>query len=231
VRHLDEIAAAGLTPELVSAFDLSAPGRRLLLTFDDGGRSAVDIGDALARRGWRAHFFIVTARIGTRGFVDAAGIRHLDACGHLIGSHSHTHPDIFSGLTAARMRDEWETSRDILAQILCAPCVAASIPGGDLSPSAIATAGMAGMGYVLTSEPWLEPRRIHGVWAVGRASMKAGMTPSTVRALVEFRGWRRALVERQLKVLARRSLAPLYRAYVRRTTRADITPTHASGRA
>ena len=56
--HLDRIAASGTTPSLVSTIDLTRPGRHLLLTFDDGGKSALEIGEELCRRGWRGHFFI-----------------------------------------------------------------------------------------------------------------------------------------------------------------------------
>jgi len=94
-RHLDAFAGVSLRPELVTALDLTAPGRHLVLTFDDGGKSALEVGDELARRGWRGHFFIITGRIGERTFLDAAGIRSLRRSGHIIGSHSRTHPHIF----------------------------------------------------------------------------------------------------------------------------------------
>src|SRR5207302_680738 len=47
-RNLDAIAAASCPPERVTDLDLTRPGRHVLLTFDDGGKSAVPIGDALA---------------------------------------------------------------------------------------------------------------------------------------------------------------------------------------
>ena len=45
-RNLDAIAAASCPPERVTDLDLTRPGRHVLLTFDDGGKSAVPIGDA-----------------------------------------------------------------------------------------------------------------------------------------------------------------------------------------
>src|SRR5439155_10010305 len=94
-RHLDAFAGVSLRPELVTAIDPTAPGRHLVLTFDDGGKSALEVGDALARRGWRGHFFIITSRIGERTFLDAAGIRSLRRSGQIIRTHSRTHPHIF----------------------------------------------------------------------------------------------------------------------------------------
>src|ERR1043166_6430227 len=44
-RHLERFRAGSLAPELVTAIDFTRPTRHLLLTFDDGGRSAVYVGD------------------------------------------------------------------------------------------------------------------------------------------------------------------------------------------
>jgi peptidoglycan/xylan/chitin deacetylase (PgdA/CDA1 family) len=217
-RHLEQFRAGPLAPELVTSVDFIRPARHLLLTFDDGGRSAVYIGDQLARLGWKGHFFVITGRIGQRTFLDPDQIRYLRGCGHLIGSHSHSHPDIFRELTRAAMVEEWRVSRDILEQILGEPCPVASVPGGDISPLVAASAGDAGLGYLFTSEPWLAPRRAGGCWLLGRYVVKAATSPARVRALSRFRGWRRALLVRGLKVTARRSLPPLYRLYVRWTT-------------
>src|SRR5207245_2700621 len=40
-RHLDAIGSAG-SPRLVGSLDLARPGRHLLITFDDGGKSALE---------------------------------------------------------------------------------------------------------------------------------------------------------------------------------------------
>jgi len=36
--------------------DFERPGRHVLLTFDDGGKSALYASDQLSRRGWKGHF-------------------------------------------------------------------------------------------------------------------------------------------------------------------------------
>jgi len=217
-RHLDCIADEGLVPALVSQLDFIMSGRDLLLTFDDGGLSALYAAEALARRGWRGHFFIVTGKIGERTFLDRAGIRELASAGHLVGSHSHTHPDIFRGLTRQRMFEEWRVSRTIVSDILGAPCDTASIPGGDQSPAVLASAAEAGFNYLFTSEPWLHPRSVDGCWMLGRFAVKDSLSPAHLRRLLRFRGWRRAWMVRRLKDIARRGLGPLYPLYVRRIT-------------
>jgi len=217
--HLDAIAAGPCVPEDVRDIDFTQPGRHLLLTFDDGGRSARAVADALTERGWRGHFFIVTGRIGERTFLRPSDIIAIRNAGHIIGSHSHTHPDIFRELSHERMRLEWRVSRDILTALLGEPCVTASVPGGDSSPDVLQAASDCGMRYVFTSEPLLRPYLVDRCWVLGRLALKTDVSAARVRELVAFRGWARAHLERRLKVLARLGMGPLYRMYVERSTR------------
>ena len=217
--HLDRIAAGEHHPALVTSIDLTKPGRHLLLTFDDGGKSALEIGDELCRRGWRGHFFITTSLIGRRTFLDAGEIRQLRSAGHVIGSHSHTHPDIYRELGPERMLVEWRQSSDILAQMLGEPCRAAAVPGGEISPAVLRSAGVSGLRYLFTSEPWLAPRIVGGCWVLGRYCAKASTTAGEIAELAGFKGWTSKLLVRRLKVLATRSMPSLYRMYVRRSVR------------
>lgn len=217
--QLDAIAATALRPSLATTVDLRQPGHHLFLTFDDGGRSALHVADALDRRGWKAHFFIVTERIGERTFLRGPDLRALRAAGHVVGSHSHTHPDIMSDLPRERLAAEWNLSRTVLEAHLGEACTAASVPGGDLSPAVAESAAAAGFRYLFTSEPTPRPERAGDLWLVGRVCLKRGASPETASDLVRFHGWHRARWERQLKGLARRGLAPVYRLYVRHVTR------------
>jgi peptidoglycan/xylan/chitin deacetylase (PgdA/CDA1 family) len=216
--HLDRVAPER-PPALVTQIDLTKPGRHLLLTFDDGGKSALAAAAELSRRGWKGHFFITTSLIGGRTFLDAGEIRQLRAAGHLVGSHSHTHPDIYRELDRERMLVEWRQSSDILAQILGERCVAASVPGGEISDAVLRSAGTAGLRYLFTSEPWLAPRVVGGCWILGRYCPKASTTADEIAALARFEGWTSKLLARRLKGLASRSLPFLYRLYVRRSSR------------
>jgi peptidoglycan/xylan/chitin deacetylase (PgdA/CDA1 family) len=217
-RHLDALARASRRPERVTAVDPIVPGRHVLLTFDDGGKSARYAGDELSRRGWLGHFFIITGRIGERTFLDAAGIRDLRRCGHVIGSHSHTHPDIFREQTMEQMIEQWQSSCDRLANLLGEPCTVASVPGGDVSPLVLESAGAAGLRYLFTSEPTVVPRLVSGSWVMGRFCPKVTTDPSRIRELAEFRGWGRAMLIRRLKDVVRGVLPGPYRRYVRRQT-------------
>ena len=217
-EHLDAIGSAG-TPGLITDINFALPGRHHLLTFDDGGQSAIAIGDELARRGWRGHFFVITRNIGTRRFLSVADVRYLWSCGHIIGSHSHTHPDIFRDQPRTRMDEEWRVSSDILAQLLGERCLSASIPGGDLSTVVLDSAADAGLRFLFTSEPWVSPRRVRGCWMIGRVCPTTAASVAQIAAWAQFRGWRGALLVRRIKEIARASLPTLYRQYVRVRTR------------
>ena len=97
-RHLEAIerrvgARAAGSPDPAA----SALNGGWLLTFDDGGVSAVTrIADRLEERQLRGVFFITTDRVGTPGFLSVAQVRDLGARGHVIGSHSRSHPRTLS---------------------------------------------------------------------------------------------------------------------------------------
>lgn len=218
-RHLAALAQGPLAPGLVRDIAFEDGGRHVLLTFDDGGASALYAAEQLAARGWPGHFFIVTSRIGERTFLKAGDVRTLRAAGHLVGTHSHTHPDIFRDLSPARMAEEWRVSRAILEDLLGEPCEAASVPGGDSSAAVVESVARLGLRWLFTSEPVLEPARTGGTWVLGRAILKAGDSPGLVRDLVAFRGWQRARLWRRLGGYARAVCPPLYARYVRLRTR------------
>src|SRR5438477_10577883 len=109
-RHLDAIgkALAGRTVDLV---DRASWNRRpLFLTFDDGGVSATRIAPALESRGWFGHFFITTDRVGEPAFLSRPQIQELRSRGHVIGSHSRSHPPRISQCNDAELAGEWRES-------------------------------------------------------------------------------------------------------------------------
>jgi peptidoglycan/xylan/chitin deacetylase (PgdA/CDA1 family) len=218
-RHLEQIAAVPFAPVRVTSLDLDSPGRHLLLTFDDGGKSALYAADLLSRRGWAGHFFIVTGRIGDRSFLSAADIRYLHSCGHIVGSHSHTHPNIFRELSPGEMAMEWRTSSGLLSDLLGVRCGAASVPGGEISRAVLESAPAAGFRFLFTVEPQLRPRLVNGCRILGRYLVKAATPPARVGRLARFEGWTRALAVRRIKAVARRSVPPLYRYVVARRAR------------
>jgi len=175
--HLDALAATGLEIGTAPAGEDAPP---VALTFDDGGASALLAAAALERRGWRGQFFVTSARIGTSGFLTAEQLRELVGRGHVVGSHSETHPTYMGRLTRAQLDSEWTRSRTTIGEIVGTPPRTASVPGGYLSDAVIASAAAAGYELLFTSEPTARVAREQLV-VRGRYTLWAS-TPSRVAA-------------------------------------------------
>ena len=178
VAHLDRIAqAVGAPPDVAGDLHAARGGSpSWSLTFDDGGRSAFAIGEELTRRGWRAHFFITTAMTGVEGFLDGTAIKELRGMGHVIGSHSTSHPASISDLTDAELLSEWEASVAALSDLLGEEVDTASVPGGFYKPRVAAAASQAAVRTLFTSEPVRKPRIIDDCLVVGRFSIRRHTT-------------------------------------------------------
>lgn len=159
--HLEKIRANNLKPELVTDFS-NEGNSKTFLTFDDGGKSAIVIADALEKCGWRGHFFIATDFIGSPEFLNADEIRELDKRGHVIGSHSASHPLRMSACSSVQMRDEWRKSVEKLGEILGKKVTVASVPGGQFSKEVAIAAEECGINTLFNSEP------VSSVYDVGK---------------------------------------------------------------
>ena len=178
-RHLDAIAAA-VPPGTVATIspEQHAVKPELYLTFDDGGVSASTvIAGMLEQRGWRGHFFVTTGRIGQPGFLNAEQIRNLYLSGHVIGSHSHTHPTRMAALSRAQLNEEWERSIGVLSDLLRAGVTVASVPGGYYSQQVGEAAGTAGIQALFTSEPTTKVGVLPKCLVLGRYVIQRGMGP------------------------------------------------------
>jgi peptidoglycan/xylan/chitin deacetylase (PgdA/CDA1 family) len=153
--------------------DGNAQSPRVLLTFDDGGRSALtEIAPRLEALGWRGHFFMTTSRIGTAGFLSDAELRELHARGHVVGSHSHSHPVRMSACSVDALKREWGESVARLSDILGAAVPVASVPGGYFSRVVAETACEAGVQLLFTSEPTSRPMRVGSCTVLGRYTLR-----------------------------------------------------------
>lgn len=163
--HLDAIERTGKTVGLLRPGN-STP--EVAFSFDDGGRSSLAIADALERRGWRGHFYVVTDAIGTAEFLGADEVRELDRRGHVVGSHTHSHPDGMAELSDEAIDAEWVRSRAALADLLGRAPEQAAVPGGDVSASVIRGAANAGYEVLMTSDPVESVERNGSLSVVGR---------------------------------------------------------------
>jgi peptidoglycan/xylan/chitin deacetylase (PgdA/CDA1 family) len=210
--HLDRIAADGTAVGTVGPAAGDRP--RAAQTFDDGGASALDAAAALEQRGWRGHFFVTSGRIGTPGFLTADEVRDLAARGHVIGSHSHTHPTYMGKLGRDRIADEWRRSADALGELLGEAPWSASVPGGYLTGPVIETAAAAGYGLLMTSEPTARTSERDGMTVMGRytiwSTTPAGQAAGYARGAVVPRA--RLWLEWNAKRVPKRLSPRLYQA-------------------
>jgi hypothetical protein len=184
-----------------------------LLTFDDGGASALDpIAGLLEARGRRGLFFITTDCIGRPGFLDAAQLRELRRRGHTLGSHSCSHPERISSCPRDRVLDEWRRSREALSDVLGEDVTTASVPGGFYSRAVAEAAAEAGLTTLYTSEPTCRAWEVAGCRVLGRFTVYRGMSPTRAAALASGRRlarWRQAAWW-QVKKLAKAAGGRLY---------------------
>lgn len=189
-RHLSAIASTSASPILLPELRASHAGTEdaLLITFDDGGVSASSlIAGALEEQGWHGHFFVTTDYIGQRGFMTSGQIRDLAERGHVIGTHSCSHPFRMSACTPQKLLEEWQRSRKILSDILAAPVTIGSVPGGYYSKNVAVAAAASGLTDLFTSEPSIRVTAVNGLRVYGRFSVHRGTPVSRVAALASGR--------------------------------------------
>lgn len=180
--HLKAIASVrdsvpSTAHELAQASNLPLP---FLLNFDDGGESAATgIAELLEKYRWRGHFFVTAGQIGKKGFVNPEQIRSLRKVGHVIGSHSFSHPVRMSHCSREKLLDEWASSLKSLSDILGERVDTASVPGGYYSKAVAETAAASGIRVLFNSEPITKIHNVFGCLVVGRYNIFRG-TPAAV---------------------------------------------------
>lgn len=202
-------------PVLVKSLATPANGKSIPYTIsvDDGGISFYALlADLLEARGWRAHCLVTTSMIGRRGFLSRDQIRDLHRRGHIIGSHTHTHPQWFHNCRWHTQLEEWQRSKCILEDITGARVTVGSVPGGYFSEQVARAASKAGLEVLFTSEPQLAIRRIAACNVLGRYTLRQDTSVAFTRAIVSgrklalFREW----AEWNAKKVLKKSLGPRY---------------------
>ncbi|MFU2485922.1 polysaccharide deacetylase family protein [Thauera sp. WH-1] len=140
--QLDFLDAEGYaTPTLAELLDRPATGRSVVITFDDGYADNLAACEALARRGMRATWFIVTGSIGrppawpadgrpAGRLLDADELRQMRAAGMEIASHGVTHARLPT-LDDERLEHELADSKAALESLLGNPVSSFAYPYGE----------------------------------------------------------------------------------------------------
>lgn len=164
----------------------------VFLTFDDGPVNVYTcIADELERCGWRGHFFITTDWIGRPGFLDRRQICELRGRGHVIGSHSCSHPARMSHLSSDEVTREWSESCAILSNILGEHVRVASVPDGYYSQKVGQAAAGAGIEILFTSEPTAAVTVLDNCLILGRYCIQRRTPPGMSGAIAAGRVWPR----------------------------------------
>lgn len=157
----------------------------IIITFDDGGISfASIIAPILEKYGIKGYFFISTKYINTKGFLTEADILDLHNRGHVIGSHSHSHPKNMGQLSDNDLYDEWNKSVEILTRIISTPIATASIPGGSYSRKLLKIAQKCGIQTMYTSTPKLSITRKDCMNVIGRFSVQNNMNSDDIISII-----------------------------------------------
>jgi peptidoglycan/xylan/chitin deacetylase (PgdA/CDA1 family) len=186
-RHLAAISKVVpnkpiLVTDLMS--DKAAPAKPWMITFDDGGASSyTTIADQLEMIGWRAHFFITTDYIGAPAFMSREQIRDLHRRGHIIGSHSCSHPLRFAARPHSELIREWSESVSALSDLLGARVRIASVPGGQYLRRVAEAAADTRIEILFTSEPTTRCAWVRNCLVIGRYAIKHWMTPATAAGM------------------------------------------------
>ena len=149
-------------------------GTDVTFTFDDGGKSFITLAaPILEKYNKKGIFFISTKYINTPGFLSAKEVKELELRGHVVGSHSHTHPADMTSMTREEMDREWKSSAETLSKILGHNVTLASIPNGYTSKQLFLSAKQAAFTDIYTSVPKAKEiisndQRIYGRYVVHR---------------------------------------------------------------
>jgi peptidoglycan/xylan/chitin deacetylase (PgdA/CDA1 family) len=203
-QHLRAIAERQASVDVIRSFRQWGEQVPAFLTFDDGAVNAYCAADALEKHGWRGHFFITTNWIGRTDFLNRQQIRELHERGHVIGSHSCSHPARMSHLSAKELRKEWSDSCITLSTILSESVKIASVPNGYYSRKVGLAAAEAGIEVLFTSEATVVPHVIEGCLILGRYLIRSNTRSKEAGALAAgslWPRWKQMLLWNAKKVL------------------------------
>ena len=189
------------------------------ITVDDGGLSYYTaVADRLEERGWRGHCFVTTGSIGTRGFLDRGQLLELHERGHVIGTHSVSHPERFHQCSWEKILGEWRRSRQILEDIIGARVLTGSVPGGCYTPRVAKAAMEAGLRVLFSSEPRTGIEETAGCTVIGRFTLRQNSPPHFAGDLARLRtvALMRESLSWNAKKVAKALLGDQYRRVSRR---------------
>ena len=164
----------------------------VFMSFDDGQAGAYTCAaEELEECGWRGHFFITTSWIDRPGFLSRTQIRELHARGHVIASHTVSHPSRMSELPWDSLLREWRESIDTLSEILGTKIEVASVADGYYSRRVGLSAAAAGIRVLFNSEPTSSTSFVEDCLILGRYAVQAQTREAEIVAIAKGEVWPR----------------------------------------
>jgi len=165
----------------LAVLDDVAQHRDVVLSFDDGNASDVEIGlPALVERDLRATFFVLAGRLDAPGCLSSADLGTLLDQGMSVGNHGMDHIS-WRGMDERTAERELAHARDRLAEVTGRRVDRAAAPFGLYDRRALAQLRARGYTEVNTSDRrWARA----GAWLQPRFSLRRGDTPAEVRTQV-----------------------------------------------
>jgi peptidoglycan/xylan/chitin deacetylase (PgdA/CDA1 family) len=184
-----------------STLDAVAGRGDVQITFDDGNHSDLEYAlPALRKRGLRATFFVLAARLGAPGFLSEHGVRELAAEGMAIGSHGMRHRS-WCRLEDPALREELVEARRLLEQVVERPVHEAACPFGSYDRRVLRTLRRCDYRRIYTSD---RGTARSGDWLQARNTVRAGDGPELVEHVLSLESSPHDALRRRVKLVVKR---------------------------
>ncbi|WP_347261675.1 polysaccharide deacetylase family protein [Rudaea sp.] len=153
--QLDWLLAQGYRSVLLDELrsDDTRGGKRVVITFDDGDVSNIEVAlPLLLERGLVAEFFVTSDFIGSDGMLAPTDVRALSQAGMGVQSHGRSHRYL-EDLEPGDLDEELSSSKRVLEQATGKAVDALALPGGRGGERERLLAQRLGYRYLLNSEP------------------------------------------------------------------------------
>lgn len=171
------------------------PLNHIEFTFDDGGESFYSIiAPILEKYGYKGVFFVSTKYIDSPCFLTKAQINELCLRGHVIASHSHSHPKNMSKLSMDELMDEWGKSIQTLENITQVRIEVASIPSGFSSRNVFKSASQSDIKVLYTSVPTTKSIYRCNITTIGRYAVHSDTTLNDISRLISNSSYRNLIL-------------------------------------
>jgi peptidoglycan/xylan/chitin deacetylase (PgdA/CDA1 family) len=168
--------------------------KNITITIDDAGKGNYEYMLPLFEKfQLKAHIFVPTHFIASEGekspYMTSSQICEFSKLGHIVGSHSHTHPKNISLLSVKEIEEEWLKSKEILEDITGKKVETCSIPGGFYSKAQLGIIKELGYGTIFNSVPTYDSLYQDDLELRGRFSIERKTSDKVFQSILSEGFW------------------------------------------